>query len=268
MTTPRNFQVNLRGVIDLLSDHLYSGPQVYLRELLQNAVDAVTARQHSQPEHRGSIRFEVFPASAKSPATLVVTDDGVGLSEDEVHEFLATIGQSSKRDPLHRDDFIGQFGIGLLSAFVVCEEIVVITRSVRNGARTVEWKGCADGTYSVRLLEHDFEPGTQVFLRAKSGTAEYFEPEFVQRTARHYGCHLPVPIQVQPGEDRTLINEDPPWRCEYTGREIARDRWLDYGRRVFDMDFLDAIPLESRVGGVEGVAFVLPFEASLSQRRT
>ena len=268
MTSPRNFQVDLRGIINLLSDHLYSGPQVYIRELLQNAVDAITARQHVEPEHHGSIRFEVFPASAKNPATLVVTDNGVGLTEDEVHQFLATIGQSSKRDPLRRADFIGQFGIGLLSAFVVCEEIVVITRSVRDGARTVEWKGRSDGTYAVRLLERDFEPGTQVFLRGKPGAAEYFEADFVRRTARHYGCHLPVPIQIQSGDDRALINEDPPWRGEYTSSEIARDRWLEYGRRVFETEFLDAIPLESQEGGVEGVAFVLPFEASLARRST
>ncbi len=268
MSNDRNFQVNLRGVIDLLSDHLYSGPQVYLRELLQNAVDAITARCRLDKQHAGEIKLEVIAAGETQPATLVVTDNGVGLTEDEVHQFLATIGQSSKRGTLDADDFIGQFGIGLLSGFVVSEEIVVITRSLKEGSKTVEWKGRADGTYSTRVLEHDFEPGTQVFLRAKPGCDEFFEGEFVARTARKYGCYLPYAMQVSWGDERRRINEDPPWRREYTSEEMQRDGLLEYGRELFESDFLDAIPLQTRMGGVDGVAFVLPYSSSLASKRT
>ena len=117
MSSPNHFQVDLNGLISLLSDHLYSGPEVYIRELLQNAVDALTARakmdQAFRPED-STIRIEVVQGEDVSVApTLVVTDQGVGLTEDEVHRFLATIGKSSKRE-FSRDDFIGQFGIGLL----------------------------------------------------------------------------------------------------------------------------------------------------------
>ena len=63
MTDDHKFQVNLRGVIDLLSHHLYSGPQVYVRELMQNAVDAIAARRHAQPDHQGEIRLEVVPGN-------------------------------------------------------------------------------------------------------------------------------------------------------------------------------------------------------------
>ena len=121
MTMEHKFQVNLRGVIDLLSDNLYSGPQVYLRELLQNAVDAVVARRKVDSSHTGSITMELTQSNGKNPPTLMVQDDGVGLTEEEIHQFLATIGQSSKRESLDRSDFIGQFGIGLLSGFVVSE---------------------------------------------------------------------------------------------------------------------------------------------------
>jgi molecular chaperone HtpG len=96
MTMEHKFQVNLRGVIDLLSDNLYSGPQVYLRELLQNAVDAVVARRKTDPSHTGSITMELTQSNGKNPPTLMVQDDGVGLTEEEIHQFLATIGQSSK----------------------------------------------------------------------------------------------------------------------------------------------------------------------------
>jgi molecular chaperone HtpG len=262
-----NFQVNLRGVIQLLSDHLYSGPHVFLREMLQNAVDAITARQRLEPDCEGEIRFEVMSQTG-GPPTLIASDTGIGLTEDEVHQFLATIGESSKRDALNRQDFLGQFGIGLLSAFVVSEEIVVITRSARVAARTVEWKGRSDGTYTVRSLAHDMAPGTQVFLRAKQGCEQYFCGDFVRETTAHFGSHLPFPVDVVEGESRTRINTIPPWHREFGNRREQTEVFLQYGRETFGVDFLDAVSLRSAVGGVEGVAFVLPFTATLSGKRS
>ena len=114
------FQIHLRGIIDLLSKHLYSGPEVFVRELLQNGVDAIRARQKLDPDFAGSLNLELHTPKGK-PATLVATDDGIGLTEDEVHRFLATIGESSKRmaEGDRPTDFIGQFGVGILSCFLV-----------------------------------------------------------------------------------------------------------------------------------------------------
>ena len=119
-----SFQINLRGIIDLLSEHLYSSPDVFVRELIQNAVDALTARKAIEPDFAGEIAFERHSSPGK-PTTLCVSDNGIGLTTDEVHRFLSTIGKSSKRaaDGKRTGDFIGQFGIGILSAFVVCDEI-------------------------------------------------------------------------------------------------------------------------------------------------
>ncbi|MEL6108380.1 MAG: HSP90 family protein [Planctomycetota bacterium] len=257
-----HFQVDLRGVIDLLSDHLYSGPQVYIREVLQNAVDAIVARRQLQPDHVGSIRLELVTAEG-APPTLVIHDDGIGLTSDEVHQFLATIGQSSKRDQLTGDDFIGQFGVGLLSGFVVSEEIVVITRSIQPDAATVQWKGRADGTYTLGQLELDAEPGTQVYLRAKPGCQDFFDADFIRETARHFGSHLPIDVQVWSKQDRTLINSVPPWRSHYANEASRTELSLEYGKNAFDIDFLDAIPLRSNAGGVDGIAFILPFSSTM-----
>src|SRR5437764_8784472 len=111
------FQINLRGIIDLLSNHLYSSPDVFVRELLQNAVDAIRARTVLQPDHTGEIHLEVVAGRGGRPATLIVTDNGIGLTEAEVHQFLATIGESSKTAQWwdRPGDFLGQFGIGILS---------------------------------------------------------------------------------------------------------------------------------------------------------
>jgi molecular chaperone HtpG len=297
------FQINLRGIIELLSNHLYSGPEVFLRELLQNGVDAIRARLHHEPAHQGEITLEVLGTRGKQPPTLVFTDNGIGLTEEEIHRFLATIGQSSKSAEFWErpSDFIGQFGIGLLSCFVVSDEIVVITRSaapspptplplstegegsdvspspsgggrgvgVRGVAPTIEWRGKPDGTYTVKLLDRELQPGTQVYLTCKKGCEEHFDPERIAERAAHFGGLLPYPIRLITGNGSRILNaEGPPWRRRYANADERRAALLEYGRSTFDMAFFDAIPLRSPVGEVEGVAFVLPFSPSLATKRT
>src|SRR5262245_7765201 len=92
------FQVDLRGVVDLLSHHLYASPRVYVRELLQNAVDAITARRVVEPYAPAIVRID--PPESTGDGSLRVSDTGIGLTESQVHELLATIGRTSKRDEL------------------------------------------------------------------------------------------------------------------------------------------------------------------------
>src|ERR1044072_8942872 len=138
----RSFGVDLRGVIELLSQHLYSSPRVYVRELLENAVDAITARGEV------AARIVIEPSDRTGDGTLRVSDNGIGLTEDEVHTLLSTLGRTSKRDELGfaRQDFLGQFGVGLLSCFLVADEIRLVSRSAKGGP-AVRWVAQSDGTY-------------------------------------------------------------------------------------------------------------------------
>ena len=268
------FQVDLRGVIELLSEHLYSGPRVVVRELLQNAVDALTARSAADPDFTladGEVTLELLPArkngdGARVPPTLSVRDNGVGLSEADVHEFLAKIGRSAKRDDLLESSFIGRFGIGLLSGFLVAEEIVAVTRAVGENATAVEWRGRADGTYTVRTLNIDIAPGTQVFLRARDGQEEHFAPETVRERAKSYGSLLPFPVVLKVGKAEDRLNEDPPWEQFPRSTEEDRDGLLGWAEATLGTKFLDAFPVHSDAGGVRGVAFVRP-ESSLRDRK-
>lgn len=262
------FQVHLRGIIDLLSNHLYSGPQVFVRELLQNAVDALRARRDLEPGHAGSVTIEVVGGAAP---TLVFEDDGVGLSEAEVHEFLATIGASSKRDELgaRRGDFIGQFGIGLLSGFLVADEITLVTRSARPGFPAVEWRGRQDGTYTVKEAGPGLSPGTRVYLRGRKGAEEFFAAPRLRELAARYGGLLPFPVRVRDGSIETRINaEAPPWSRSFATRREEDQAYRDYGRAVFETEFFDWIPLRSEAGRLQGAAFVLPHRASPAVRST
>lgn len=267
------FQVDLRGLVDLLSHHLYSSPRVYLRELLQNAVDALTARQQADPSAPARI-------TVQTGATLTVTDTGIGLTEADVHTFLATIGRSSKRTTdggldgtqlrAAREDFIGQFGIGLLACFVVADEITVVTRSAKDPkAPVVEWRGSSDGRYTIRTLPADAkpEPGTTVRLTPRADAAEWTRPDRVFALARHYGSLLRHEVTVldERGE-ATRINDTPPWERSHGSPLARRDALAEYCRDTFDFVPLDTIDLDLPLAGLRGVAYVLPTAVSPSQR--
>lgn len=259
---PHTFQVDLRGLVDLLSHHLYSSPRVYLRELLQNGVDAVTARRAADPDAPATVRL------LTGDGTLRVEDSGVGLTEAEVHTLLATIGRSSKRDSLEtaRAEYLGQFGIGLLACFVVAEEIRVVSRSAREpGAPPVEWLARDDGSYTVRTLQDEARtaPGTTVHLTARPGAAEWVTPERVTELARHFGSLLPYDVTV----DGTPVTERPPvWERPYSGPAARRAALAAHCRETFGFDPLDSIELDVPLAGVRGVAHVLPTAVSPAQR--
>lgn len=232
------FQVDLQGIVDLLSHHLYASPRVYVRELLQNAVDAITATGSAAD---GQVRITTCEDELR------ITDNGVGLTEAQVHELLATIGRSSKRDELGfaRHEFLGQFGIGLLSCFLVADEIHVHTR--RAGAEPVRWIGYSDGRYEVRPGE-EREPGTSVTLLPRRGAEHLLSGTTVRELATLYGSLLPVTVEVD-GERVTA--DAVPW-------ESGRAALYAYAEKVFGFVPFDIVELDVPQAGLKGAAFVLP----------
>jgi molecular chaperone HtpG len=266
------FQVDLRGLVDLLSRHLYSSPRVYLRELLQNGVDAITARRAVDPvDSDAPARIEI----TVDPGRLRVDDPGVGLTERDVHRFLATIGGSSKRDDVAgvevaRRDFLGQFGIGLLACFVVADEIEVVTRSAADpAAPPVRWLARADGSYTVTVLPHAARtgPGTTVLLSARRGSERWLAADRVTALAAEFGSLLPVEVTVVDGGTRTTVTEGAPvWERGYATPSARWDALVAYGRTTLGFEPLDAVELDVPVAGVRGVAYVLPTAASPTAR--
>ncbi|MDO5671470.1 MAG: HSP90 family protein [Actinomycetaceae bacterium] len=250
--TQTSFQVDLHGLVELLSRNLYSGPRVFVRELLQNGVDAITARRGIDPECPATIIFELDERAK----TLMITDSGVGLTLDEATQLLSTIGASSKRDELGmaRTDYLGQFGIGLLSGFMVSEDITVLSRSARSeGAKTIEWVGRATGTWQAKLAETQLEqPGTRFILHALPGL-KLFEPATLAQLIEEYGRFLDVEVRLRaPGrEELTLSRQQVPWQMT----RLEQEHWC---AKSFGFHPFDAIPLEVPQAGFKGTGFVLP----------
>ncbi|WP_020098125.1 HSP90 family protein [Microbacterium sp. 11MF] len=259
-TAAQQFQVDLRGVIDLLSRHIYSSPRVFLRELLQNAVDAIAARRALDG---GGGRIRITPVSDGS-TEFVMRDDGVGLTETEVADLLATVGRSSKRDifDLPRGDFLGQFGIGMLSCFMVCDTIVIRSRSAA-GSAAVEWTGHSDGTFTVAPYAQDIPVGTSVHLTPRADTRALLGTSTVMELAETFGRYLPHTVVVDlPGGGETTVTEPAPFLDGDVERQLA------YGRELIGAEPLDVIPLHVPGTQTRGVAFVLPFAPPPTARQS
>lgn len=256
-TNQHVFQVNLKGMIALLSEHIYSNPNTFVRELLQNGIDAVTAFRSLDESHRGCIRVRL-----SDDGSMVFEDNGIGLKEEEIHQVLTVIGESSKRGELDSKDFIGRFGIGLLSCFVVSNEIVFETCSAMS-REALRWCGRADGTYETIRLEEERPIGTRVLLTPKPEWRHLFEYETFRRNLEFYGNVLPYPIYLEMGEKQEQINNlSPVWLDASASKEAL----LAYGRTTFQSSFLDAFPVQTQAGGIRGTMYILPFKTQFSGR--
>lgn len=189
-----DLQIALDGVIHLLARSLYASPDVFVRELVQNAHDAIVKRCLSTPGDWGDIHIFV------DGADVVFEDDGVGLDEAQIHAHLATIGRSGTREVReslrsHRQavTLIGQFGIGLLSAFIVASEVTVETRA--EGQPAWVWRSGGGRSYRV-------EPGTRaevgstVRVTLKPEHAGYRSLEKIRGLVRRYADLVQIPIRV------------------------------------------------------------------------
>ncbi|MBC8592024.1 HSP90 family protein [Oscillospiraceae bacterium N12] len=249
------FQVNLKGMIALLSEHIYSNPNTFVRELLQNCTDAITALRNIDEEYAG--RIDVF---LREDGSMVFQDNGIGLKEEEVYRFLTIIGESSKRETPDANDFIGRFGIGLLSCFVVTNEITVESRSAM-GKQPVRWCGKVDGTYQTTLPEEEWPIGSRVILVPKKEWTHLFEYETFKKILRNYGQILPYSIYLHHQDEEELVNTPSP---VWLDSKATRNELLEHGKKVFQSSALDAFRIHTENGKVNGVFYILPFRTQFS----
>jgi len=246
-----NFKVDLKGIIRLLSDNLYSSDKVFLRELLQNGVDAIDARRKvcmDSPCPEGKITV-TYRRKAKG-AELVFADNGIGLTKEEIHSFLSVIGQSSKRDDTVRNSFIGQFGIGLLSCFLVANEIKVFTCSATE-QKPYQWVGKSDGSYVITEPKKAVEPGTHVYLKLIGSKYEFFTEQEIINDLSEYSFLLKTPVFFDGENQKKIVNNNfIPWRQSFS----MADDIMGFGEQVFEETFFDVIPLLG--DDIKGYAYI------------
>ncbi|EFA4828043.1 ATP-binding protein [Escherichia coli] len=204
-------EVNLNSLIEVLSKHLYSTPVVAVRELVQNGHDAIVRRRIEQPDAPKDNQIRVVADVAKS--TITITDTGAGLTESEIHGFLATVGVGYTRMLRQQDDntgLIGMFGLGFLSAFVLAKEVTVLTTSWQTPDQSWKYHSTDGQKYTVTPHQSS-ETGTQVILTLKEEYSHLASNNLLNRVLSRYCILLHEPVYV--GDASEPVNKlQPPWR--------------------------------------------------------
>ncbi|PIE82921.1 MAG: hypothetical protein CSA09_04335 [Candidatus Contendobacter odensis] len=205
-------RTSFQGLVRLLAKSLYPEPDVFIRELLQNAHDSIQLRQTHTPEPAGDIRID----SHHDDRSLHFTDNGNGMDQRDIKNFLSVIGStgtgSHARKLAARDvavATIGQFGIGLLSAFVVAERIEVRTRKW-GSARAWRWVNHGDEEYDLTALPENTQPfGTQVIVTLVPEKTLFLDGQQIRQQVRRHADFLPFPIRLNGFETINALHA--PW---------------------------------------------------------
>ena len=197
MTTEKlEFKTEVKQLLDLMVHSLYSHKEVFLRELISNASDAIDrARYESLTdsdilENGSSWKIKII--ADKDGGTLTISDNGIGMDHNEIIEALGTIAHSGTKEFLtalqskevkDNPELIGQFGVGFYSSFMVADKITVLSRKAgRKDKKGVQWESTGDGTYTVTDIEKETK-GTDVILHLKDD--EKAIPSTVGNRERH-----------------------------------------------------------------------------------
>ena len=217
MGETREFKTEVRQLLDLMIHSLYSNRDIFPRELVANAADAIDkARFESLTHPEMAKKWEIRITPDKKAKTLTISDNGIGMTQDEVVENIGTIAKSgtraflklleeqgSKKEEL--PELIGQFGVGFYSAFMVAGEVVIVTKKAGSDAPAVRWSSRGEGEYELDSAEKS-EPGTEITLHLKEDAQQYLESWKLSGIIHKYSDFIEYPIvmpEVKVNEDKT-----------------------------------------------------------------
>lgn len=215
----RNFQAEAMQILDLMVHSLYSNKEIFLRELISNASDAIDRlrlellSRSELPEAEGQLQIRV--SYDKDAGTITVSDNGIGMSREEVIEHIGTIAKSGTREFLRsltgdqRKDaaLIGQFGVGFYSSFIVAERVVLTTRRAgHEPGEGVRWESTGNGEYTLATIERP-ERGTTIVLQLREGEDDLLSGWRLRSIIEKYSDHISLPILMAGEPDDKAADE-------------------------------------------------------------
>ena len=225
----REFQAETKQLLDLMINSIYTNKEIFLRELISNASDAID-KVHFEglTNHdilEGDEDFEIFLVPDKESHTLTISDNGIGMTRDEVIENIGTIAKSGTKAFLEQlkqakesnsditdKELIGQFGVGFYSAFMVAEKVTIVTRKAGE-KEAVRWESNGDGSYSIEECEKE-KRGTSVIITLKkdfygdSADADFTENYRLQSLVKKYSDYVRYPIKMNFEIEETPKDEE------------------------------------------------------------
>ena len=239
-TTPISFKAETRQLLDILIHSLYTEREIFLRELISNAADALTRidfelltnRQVLDPD--ASLEIRILLNTEEN--TLTVQDSGIGMTAEELVADLGIIAHSGAREFIQAarlegqnvSDLIGQFGVGFYSAFMVAEWIRVTSRSYLKDAQSAAWFCTGSDTFTVEPAEK-VERGTTVTIKLKEDAKEFAQEYRLREIIRKHSDFIPFPIYI--GEQKEQVNRQAAiWR--HSPREVEEKDYQDFYQQL------------------------------------
>ena len=230
-----SFQAEVAQLLHLVTHSLYSNPEIFLRELISNASDACDKLRFegiNHPEYyENDANLHVRVSLNKENKTLTISDNGIGLSQQEAIENLGTIAKSGTKDFMSKlsgdqkadAQLIGQFGVGFYSGFIVADKITVESRRAGlDAAEGVRWISGGTGEFEVQQIDKASR-GTDIILHLRDDALEYLESWKVKQIINKYSDHISLPIEMQKEvwqEEEVAEGEEPKG-----GQMVKTDEW-------------------------------------------
>ncbi|HEV3146359.1 MAG TPA: molecular chaperone HtpG [Gemmataceae bacterium] len=240
------FKAELKQLLHLITHSLYSHPEIFLRELISNASDAINKIKFDSLANEGMLEnnkdWKIKIIADKQAGTLTVSDNGVGMSREEIVENLGTIAKSGTRafvemlksqQAQQRPELIGQFGVGFYSSFMVADKVTVLSRPAGDPKDGVRWESDGQGQFTVEPAEKATR-GTDVTLHLKPECKDYLEPFTLRSIVRMFSDFIehPIVMDVEKEDDNknktvteeTLNSRKAIWlrnKSEVTSEEYA-----------------------------------------------
>lgn len=213
-TETRKFDAEVAKVLQLVIHSLYTNKDIFLRELISNASDAIDKRRflsQSNTAITNEGEYKIKIALDEKKKTLTITDNGIGMSHDELIENLGTIAKSGTQgflDQLEKKDdvdLIGQFGVGFYSSFMVADEVTVNSKKAGE-QKAYQWQSKGDGEYTVQ--ESDYaETGTQIVLHLRKDASAYLDKHKISHIVTTYSDHVSIPIVLSEDGNENQLNK-------------------------------------------------------------
>ncbi|MBC8549724.1 MAG: molecular chaperone HtpG, partial [Candidatus Brocadiales bacterium] len=248
------FKTEVKQILDLMVHSLYSHKEIFLRELISNASDAIDKAHFESLTNKemleGEDDWKIKIIADKDAGTLTISDNGIGLTKDDAIKELGTIAHSGTKEFLaalkskevkDNPELIGQFGVGFYSTFMVADKVTVISRKAGAGDKQgIKWESGADGSFTVEDVEKE-NKGTDVTLHLKEDERNYLDEWEIKSTVKKYSDFIehPVVMDVEREEESKL---DKTKKVKVTEEETLNSRkaiWLKNKSDITEVEYND-----------------------------
>lgn len=223
------FQTEVKQLLHLMIHSLYSNKEIFLRELVSNASDAADKLRFKALSDSNLLaddaELRVRVSADKDAGTITISDNGIGMTRDEVMSNLGTIAKSGTADffsQLSGDQakdsrLIGQFGVGFYSAFIVADSVTVRTRAAGAAAdEAIEWSSKGEGEFDIRVIEKA-QRGTDIILHVRDDANEFIDEGRLRGIITKYSDHLSIPVEMPERDDDGKLKE---WQAVNSGQAL------------------------------------------------